>query len=536
MKNNLDKHIDSKLKDCFDSLQMNAPDHLWDSISSKLSKEHLLDDSIDEKLEKSYSNVTQKTAPSFLWDSINDELYSEEETFDDSLDHKLKYSYQNQEAAQAPNKVWYAISQQLNIDATWNKISKALDINPVISDWRNRMFKFMAVASILFLFVRSCDYNPKPLNTDYIPIVQDGLQKDIKRIKMPIQKTNKVNNITIKSKNENEIISVKTQNNNNETNFDLNESPIVQTENIEIKTNKQKSTSDINIAHSHANLSSLKDSKKDHNLLVDDFDKNLNNGASIAISGQSSVIGFNSDPLYIINDRQLSVTNDIGPVLIIDEFGLENKRTPNNIKGKFEAGVFTVINSTMLLNKETKEGFDKNSLVQNYYGLAANYGLWASYKIIPHGAIIAEFSINADNRQAYGVYENGVYYLKEWLMKYNRVSLAYKHDLWRTNHNKILNTKIVAQIGTYLGFLREAKLFYDGDLRYDRLQDHHHFDFGFKIAVGQEIIIDKFVIGLGLRSDIGLTNIFRGNTSFTAQENHTNIIQLGGYCTIGYRF
>ena len=234
----------------------------------------------------------------------------------------------------------------------------------------------------------------------------------------------------------------------------------------------------------------------------------------------------------------LMVTNTVEPIQLLEEIQLEKKKktSKNLIEGKLEAGAFVVVNSTMLLNNETREGFDQNSLTTNHFGLAANYGLWVSYRILPKGALVAEFSINADNRQAYGVYQKGVFYIKEWVMKYNRFSLAYKHDLWQTNSDKLINTKVVAQVGVYMGMMREAKLFYDGVLFFDKQSDYHQFDFGFKVALGQEILIDKFVLGYGIRSDIGAANIFKGNNQLNSKEDQTNIIHIGGYVLLGYRF
>ena len=206
------------------------------------------------------------------------------------------------------------------------------------------------------------------------------------------------------------------------------------------------------------------------------------------------------------------------------------------IVGRFQAGAFIVLNATMLLNNDTRSGFDEGSLVQNYYGMAANYGVWLSCRLHQKGALVAEFSVNADNRQAYGVYERGNYYLKEWVMKYNRFSLAYQHDFFVSKAHKKIPHKLVGQLGLYAGFLREAKLFYDGDLKFNGLEEHHRFDFGFKMALGQEIYLDRFVLGYGLRSDFGIVNIFKGNTSLNSNENNTNIIHLGGYLRIGYRF
>ena len=70
MKDNLDTHIDSKIKNSFESLQSKAPIHLWDNISEQIDTEQTLDDVLDRKVENSYLNQADKTAPVFLWGSI----------------------------------------------------------------------------------------------------------------------------------------------------------------------------------------------------------------------------------------------------------------------------------------------------------------------------------------------------------------------------------------------------------------------------------------------------------------------------------
>lgn len=604
MKDNLDKHIDLKIKNSFDSLQEKAPNHLWDSIAQHMDKEPSLDDLLDEKVQESYHQNVPKTAPASLWGSIASELDNEppiddaideklKQSFDQQvdkkapialwgaisneleapattpgnldkiLDNKVKTSFDQQEENKTPDSVWFAINRQLNIDNTWTKISQALDNSPVVSDWRKRMFQFMSAALLLLLFLKTCDFNPNhfeaPKELVYVQQTQD------KTDKTTILSTPKT------SKNAESVLS-------NSTNAKSEEIPASSQAIVPINTptasklsstkkkaDKTNSNNNVStIAHQEANSnttnkglipptvpanSSEKEqpaiSKKIINKDGNDkptIDNNKKEKVLITTEEetQNEAIATTTAPILPLwltpVDALASKEKNTTPIQLLDDIELTNKVKKNPIAGKLEAGAFVVVNSTMLLNKDTREGFSQNSLIQNYFGVAANYGLWASYRIIPKGSIVAEFSINADNRQAYGVFDQGKYYLKEWIMKYNRVSVAYKHDFWSSQSDKLVNTKVVGQAGLYLGILREAKLFYDGDLRFDALHDHHRFDLGFKVAIGQEILIDKFVIGYGLRSDIGVANIFRGNATLSAQENPTNVIHLGGYLTFGYRF
>jgi hypothetical protein len=589
MKNNLDKNIDSKIKESFDGVQNKAPMDLWDSISEEMDLDQNLDGKLDSKLKDSFDGQLDKTvAPAFLWGSITDGLVDGAEFLDSALDRKVKESYEIEVGAKTPNSVWFAINRQLNIDKTWNKISKALDVKPVVSDWRKRMISFMAAASILLLFVKTCDFAPQPLNTNY---TSQTIEQELSTNKKQ-QKNNVSPLLNFNKGNKNKVTTVENENNvvnnnnvtgqatdlivtaaNKTTPLSANLSVTTQDKNeqnnssstlrkgkkidkvgnkidfvgagLDVKGNSTSENSNGSESSSTAekdntvnqvsanNNNSIDKKTTDKVLIASGVDQQLRNNP--LKSGQIEE-PINWALLDAIKGNKIPFDYTVEPIQLLGELALEKKKKKNLIEGKLEAGAFMAINSTMLLNNQTREGFDKNSLVQNYFGLAANYGLWASYRITPKGSLVAEFSINADNKQAYGVYSKGVYYIEEWLMKYNRISIAYKHDLWSTSSDQLVNTRVVAQGGFYFGFLREAKLFYDGNLVYDFVDDHHKFDFGFKVTLGQEIVIDKFVIGYGLRSDIGIVNIFKGNSQVAGQENQTRMIQLGGYVSLGYRF
>lgn len=592
MEHNKDQHIDAKIKQSFDAIQKNAPLFVWEAVEQQLDMDLGLDEKLDDCVQKVYkeqqpvvpkdlwggiakelegdidATIDQKLrdglakkemaiAPTTLWDSIANSLNNEDLTTDAVLDEKLKESFLEGEKIKTPNKVWYAINRQLNIDKTWKNISKVLDKNPVVSDWRKRTLSFMALTALLLLLLKTCNYEPptlrpvelvinqkeagtlptvegkdlakkalleKQLKGDFVipkSVERQKAEQEKRTSKQEEQQAQKIQNLQQLS------VAKKTQENVQDLQEIIKHKP-----NKETKVDKRKelvllNKQEKNKQEKERPIASLKVVEKEEREEVEDV---------VAIPSITQKIRSSREWLKPLWLTSIETNNVFEPILLVDELPRTVKSPKNVVEGKLEAGAFIVVNSTMLLNNETREGFDQNSLTTNYFGLAANYGLWAAYKISPKGALVAEFSINADNKQAYGTYDKGLFYIKEWVMKYNRVSLAYKHDLWQTKSKKLVNTKIVAQAGVYVGMMREAKLFYDGVLVYDKLADYHQFDFGFKVALGQELLIDKFVIGCGLRSDIGASNIFKGNVQLNAQENKTNIIHLGGYFLLGYRF
>lgn len=572
----MDASLDEKVQTAhLNAPLQKAPAPIWDKIDAALEDTNPIDTIIDKKIKDGFLSDS-KAAPVFLWGAISEELSTPPVSVDTVLDEKLKDGFLTQETKKTPNKVWYAVSRQLNIDKTWSRISKVLDKEPVVSDWSGRMLRFFAVAVLLLLLLKTCTHEPYTLaNTDFVhqvntaqkvktrPIATLGTIVDAELSKEAASK--QPNNVSKEAEPTNSHFPTTSFPTTTTTNKRLtkklpNSMPKHSSQNeaqasrkggiftilppVENRSTTGAKEEPVIIAVAVPVESEVSEEEKNTSILATEVRPEVINGpVETKNQGEKSTESEGKEDLKpILLDalalNPLTVTNTVEPIQLLDEIALEKKKktSKNLIEGKLEAGAFLVVNSTMLLNNETREGFDENSLTTNYFGLAANYGLWASYRILPRGALVAEFSINADNRQAYGTYQKGVFYIKEWVMKYNRFSLGYKHDLWQTDSDKFVHTKVVAQAGVYMGTLREAKLFYDGVLFFDKQSDYHQFDFGFKVALGQEILIDKFVIGYGIRSDIGVANIFKGNTQLKSRDDQTNIIHLGGYVLFGYRF
>ena len=573
MKNNPNKHIDQHIKKAFDQIDRKAPEGVWDNIKEDLKKD-AVDQSIDQKIQESYSASNTIKAPLMIWNNIDQQLDRPIGEEDALMDGKINSSYRSQEDTAAPNSVWNAVNKQLNIDRSWNKIAQVLEQQPIVSDWRKKMFHFFAAASVLFFLVKNCIHqtgpNPLELSQEVALHSNEAKNKAPKSVgiisstsefpalkslssgqdwaKQSTPQKNEWVDIAVEEQqykkpkqlsNDIPLVVQSTPQQNPSVDFiAVEETPLNHSSASNQLSPKQTSTQNIveaNLLDSSSSFISntvVANTLLQQDALVKDININTNQ------SDESSVtMAASAQPplayLSIIERNLFNLSDPTEPIQVLEAPSLSNIPP---IAAKVQAGAFIVLNATMLLNNDTRSGFDASSLVQNYYGMAANYGVWISCKIKAKSALIAEFSINADNRQAYGVYERGNYYIKEWVMKYNRLSLAYQHEFWSTRKYGKIQSKLLGQAGLYAGFLREAKLFYDGDLKFDGSQEHHRLDFGFKLAFGQEIYMDRFVFGYGLRFDFGVVNIFKGNTNSNPNDNNTNIIHLGGYLSIGYRF
>ena len=557
----IDQHIDKTLKNCFDAQKHTVPKALWEQIADGLDQDALLDDKLKETGEE-----ILHTAPAGLWGMIADSLDKEIVT-DSTIDKKVKESITNQPVEQAPGIVWTGIEKQLNLDQTWTNIAEALpeEGTPITSSnnkWRKNVNR-IATAAMLLLLLRTCVgdggvsqwsdsllVHLESTNETELSSKETGDQSTLNtttNARLPSHKKEKAD---WDSKNEGQIVV-------NEIKTVSSSMTPISTEEVDVGIKKLKEPS--NTSSNRSNSSGNSFSKTKIGGVGGQIEKSqekkqpLPTIAKINTSlGQENVDKLDEEENNGVNDLEALFPKDvllgsIAPLqyrLLSNDIEISSEKfasldnilevEPSPLEGKLSVGIFTVFNSTTLLNEETREGFSGSDRVQNAPRFAANYGVWIGYQFLPKSSLIVEFSINADNRQAYRIVEDRISYTKEWVMKYNRISLGYQHDLMQTEGK--VSSRIIAQGGIYLGLLRQAKLFYDGELFFDAVADHHQFDFGFKIALGQELTFGKFALGYGVRSDVGATNIFRGNNFFPAQENKTNLLQLGGYITLGYKF
>ena len=190
----------------------------------------------------------------------------------------------------------------------------------------------------------------------------------------------------------------------------------------------------------------------------------------------------------------------------------------------------------MIYNDMARDAFEGNTQIEYAYQVAANYGLWMAYQINFKSALTFELSINAEMKQRFMVNNMmGESVNQDWVFEYNRVAVSYKHAFTQKIAKGFSNS-FVGELGWFAGYLRTARVFYDGELFYDARVDHHMWDMGPKLSLGHELRFGQFVFSYGVRSDIGIMNIFKGNSVISSAENRTNTVQFGGFIQLGYQF
>jgi hypothetical protein len=504
---NLLKHLKIEL----DAFRSPAPSEIWDGIAHDLD---LDTDTIDSQLKSSLQSFSQ-SAPAFIWSNIesdigNNEIEDKDQRSDMLLDKKL------QEAANAklsaPETIWYGIEQQLNVDAIWNGMQPKL--NKLRSAYiRKRIVKFISVAALLLLFIRTCSFDTfitKPISVS----IPENNQKfsEFNKIKNTpgIDKTLKTEETTVPYLSDNVLMQ------NNEAKVK------------EVKFNKK----DLEIVSDNVNLQSEKSFFIVNNE-VQNAELIINNLASeISLpKDDNNAILFSMVELSVKNAEQLAVKKLVFPEIDIKDHKLNKK---NSFIPKYELGLVSVVNSAILINDQNTKKLshvirDKVETVPN---LSYNFALQVGVQFAEKHSFLAEFWYNSKIRQEYRYNINGKQQHQTVDLNYVKFNLLYRPILFSYGFEK--RNAIVSGMGLYLANLKHISNNMSANALVFPTATANEWDTGFSLSIGQEHKIGKsLVLDYGLRNEIGFSSIFKTNKSNPDKTSH---LGLGAYLALRYRF
>lgn len=241
-------------------------------------------------------------------------------------------------------------------------------------------------------------------------------------------------------------------------------------------------------------------------------------GVGFISEGSIEVIDIKVMPLGTVASRHGKLAS------LIEEKTKQASRLP-----RFEAGPVMVYNNSWLLNNETKSSYDKNSLIATDLTYKQNWGLVLNYRFSKQSILSSEMHIASKAGQQYKMYEQGEYLRKGLELRYYKLYLQYQRNF--LEYGKNVPSCLSVQAGVYAGYLQNKR----GEIRQEESR-YANFDYGLKLALGQEHDLKRFTLGYGVRAERGLTNIFRGTERLPAEFNRTYILNLGTYINMRYSF
>jgi hypothetical protein len=465
------------------------------------------------------------SAPADLWNKLSDKL--PESDPERHLETKVKNSFENMDKS-APPRAWGAVNKQLNIDRVWERINRELD-KRVFIYWRN-------IASLLLLVLLgiSCGIYHYYQTPSLLAYGNETTGKKHQNSKQPgfsndpnlnsggtTQNTN--NEITGNPTLKTAAPQVEENPGSNEKN--LTAGDVTHRKSVPVSKGqydqKSKSRNNSNYTLYKKKIVSEKDTTSDPDRNTSLADKigltymNMISTGSILTQDKAMELS-----LHMVN-RPDSLTDC---TRVIFTPGIKVKR--------WEMGVCYSYNNTWILDNETQKSFDQNSLVSTSPVFAGSYGLLANYRITKLGAISAEFYINSKSHQEYGEFIEGKYYKHTLEFNYAKLILLYQLNINQRTFIKI-PSRFTFKGGFYCSYLKNYKNSYNNPISMDTYK-YTPYDYGIKLAIGQEKMFRNSIIGFGFNAEYGFNNNFAGNTFIPAYFNVTKNALLGVYLNLKY--
>ena len=548
------RNLDDLIKSSFDRISKGAPDSLWGKLSSSLDSE---------------AESPQST---------------EKDLSHNLLDTKVKESFSSLNG-KVPRHVWTAINRQLNIEKVWKGISSELDKTKPLF-WS----RTWTAAAVLLLLLLSTGTFVLLSKDAVIPEIADGPEKGISKTGESIiafgskedieggdkAKEQKARTFSLPAILEKESIHT-FQSAAAKDNFDKRDRKKgFEEENNAFHQKKKFHAPKENGSIGYAKESFLFISKQGSTLVSPSVsligntpeDKKLSDNSSYA---KGATKDLNESPSQIVDEtknftlgtavelskKQLSTNNILSlkvnslPIipeentilpkvettpldtLPVQQTALEPSQDKNegkvlNIRN-FEAGPVWVYHNSWLLNNETRNSFDENSLISTAPTYKQNWGLTFNYNLPGIGTLATEVHFINKVGQQYKMYREGEYLKKELELQYRKIYIQYQRNLIK--RGKGIPSWFTVKAGVYGGTLQE-KL---GEIRQEESR-YASFDYGFRLALGQENKLGRITLGYGLSTERGLKNVFMGTERLPATYNKTYIQNFGTYLNVRYAF
>ena len=494
-------------------------------------------DHIARKIKEGFESMDLK-APESFWSEINKKLDNQVNT----IDEKVKSSFENTNE-QAPKGIWLGIDKQLTIDKGWKKIYKYLQLQTFYK-WTKRaaallFLLFFVVIGLKNSFYKNDKAKLSHSNREFSQKEkQDGtLKNKDNATKTKSTEENKKSYTTLNTipsavlLSESDInvqSSVKDRSTpSNSTNFDnnlYNDLSITdgKVENS-LSINKNAKNSEA-IQYNENDVISLEINSKDgvaENSLSDNIT------TTISVSDSLSNFAYNNDSLMNA-DLPIDSTHNI-PVQHNNIEIYENKQNTDVKKTKFELGITTAINSTVIPNNTTTNSFNETSLVAFVPSFGSNIGLQFVYHIHEKHSLVGNLT-HSSVSQAYNKFSNGRYNEEKINVSFIRLQPLYQFSYKRFDTSK---TAINIKAGPTVGFITKNKRSIN-DI--SESMNYNNFDFGLTLQVGQSVDLNKLVLDYGLNLDKGLSNLNKGTSELPASFNKTSHLGVGAYISLRYKF
>ncbi|MGM0464432.1 MAG: hypothetical protein ACQEQW_07220 [Bacteroidota bacterium] len=217
----------------------------------------------------------------------------------------------------------------------------------------------------------------------------------------------------------------------------------------------------------------------------------------------------------------INIPGRINTDIIYDQLG-STKQGLEKIKKafkKFYIGSTGQLANTWLLNQKTISGFKSTSLVSTNPSFGSDFGVYAGTGLTEHIDLQMDLNILAQNKQEYNEYMDGNYVTSNMQFNYTRLGLSLRYFI---NSDNFMQGEHALNMGPYIAYLHNASQNIDTETIYIT-GDYNTLDYG--LQAGYEYVfplVENLGLGTGFRAYYGLNNIYAGTESIPDYLNATN--------------
>jgi len=395
---------------------------------------------IDHKIHDSFESFNAESAPGFVWNKIEDQINGH-----DLIDKKVNSSF-SEINDQAPEYIWNNVQDQLDINNVWRRITSLLPVDK----WSLPYAKIASLALLLLLPF----YAINPILENYSTSEIIASAKESNSSKDGDHEGNGMNN-----------------------NFpDQNIIIVGQETSLSLINAGQKDDTDV-LSHDNSLLSQIpsnlsSESETNYQLYTSSININEKyggNNVTITTERIDSIAKIKLTPSLIsLEDSKMEIARTERD---------EDTKNESEERRKLSYGLVANYNNTWLLNYETKQGFEDNSLVENKLSFGNSYGLYLNYNLNQKYSVQAQYFFNKTSRQINNIYLQGEYTRKE--TKFESMTSAV---LIRRNFNlkhKVRPQQYSIGFGAFTDFLKNNTITLNGNVT-NKKNTYKHLDFGIK--------------------------------------------------------
>ena len=515
---------------------------------------------LDEKIKSSFESL-EKKAPDMLWSQLSDSLPTsstdtlEPQSVDTHLYSKVRESFSSLHQ-KAPQHLWTTINRQLNIDLVWVRLSRELDkapsVNWQVTRWAAVLLLFMlSFTGGYYLYIQQhhSEYAGDAgnlMNLSFLAgkeLATEAVQAE--RIKLA-EKRGKPAISGAKPSEESSAAIGQQENLNSlcQSSLEGEQHEVASSGFYYAKSEARRSAQERLAGNEKASASagflSSRNSglagKPASNSIEDEFAKEpggsvgFGQGLALEEGRTASSIPYKIAnlpmPTPMVKESTFSVQEvELNPLIL--ETVAEADKEKEIALGSLSIGPVLAYNNSWLLNNETRNSFDKGSLISRSPTYKQNVGLALHYSFSLKSAIATEFHFISKAGQDYNTFSDGYYRKMGLELGYYKLYLQYQQTFFP--HRESLFAGLTAKAGLYGGLLHRKK----GEIR-STGSTYSNFDYGVRFALGQEKRLDRLIIGYGFSGERGLTNIFMGSDKMPARFNKTYTLSFGPYLNFRY--